>query len=180
MSKVTNNALQRLADMDAKLFLGINKLHQYLRLERLMRFVSFTGDGHFYMALCIGLPLFYPEVNKQFQLIAVLAFALELPVYWVLKNSFKRRRPFLVVKALAPLLKPSDEFSFPSGHTAAAFLMACVVSYYFPGALIPMYCWASLVGLSRIMLRVHFLSDILAGIVLGSCAAFISLAIVAA
>jgi undecaprenyl-diphosphatase len=179
MSKSSASALQRLADIDARLFLAINKLHRYLRLERLVRLISFTGDGHFYVALGVTLAFLYPLDGQKLQWVALLGFAIELPIYWVLKNSFRRRRPFNVVKALAPLLKPSDEFSFPSGHTAAAFMMACCVSAFFPSAVLPMYLWASLIGISRVMLRVHFLSDILAGMVLGTSVALICLSVLA-
>lgn len=172
------HTLQRLADFDARLFLGINRLHSHLPLEKLVRTISFTGDGYLYGLMGILVPLLYPEAGMPFLLAGLLAFLLELPVYWVLKHSFKRRRPFHVVQALAPLLKPSDEFSFPSGHTTAAFMMSCIVATFFPAAAVPIYLWATLIGMSRIMLRVHFISDVLAGAVLGTSIALVSLAII--
>ena len=171
------HALRRLAKIDAQLFLCINSLHRHFRLERAVRAVSFTGDGYLYVLLAILLPLVFPVPGKQFLLTALLCFLIELPLYWMLKRSFKRRRPFLVVQALAPLLKPSDEFSFPSGHTTAAFMMAGLISVFFPAASIAMYVWASMVGMSRVMLRVHFISDVMAGVLLGTCIALLSLAI---
>lgn len=175
MLQLSLQTLQRLAEFDARLFLGINRLHRHLPLEKLVRGISFTGDGHFYIALAIVLPLLYPEEGADFLMAGLLSFLMELPLYWLLKRSLKRRRPFHVVQALAPLLKPSDEFSFPSGHTTAAFMMAALVGVFFPAALLPMVLWASLIGLSRVMLRVHFISDVLAGIVLGTTIAMLSL-----
>lgn len=175
MLQLSLQALQRLAEFDARLFLGINRLHRHLPLEKLVRGISFTGDGHFYIALAVILPLLYPEDGVNFLMAGLLSFLIELPLYWLLKRSCKRRRPFHVVQALAPLLKPSDEFSFPSGHTTAAFMMAALVGVFFPAALLPMIVWASLIGLSRVMLRVHFISDVLAGIVLGTAIATVSL-----
>jgi len=171
------NAVRRLADLDVHLFLSINALHRHFRLERLVRALSFTGDGHFYVLMAVFLPILYPTEGLHFLYSALLCFALELPLYWVLKRSFKRRRPFKVVQALAPLLQPSDEFSFPSGHTTAAFMIACLISVFFPAASAVVYCWASLVAMSRVMLRVHFISDVMAGMLLGSSIALISLAL---
>lgn len=172
-------ALQWLADLDARLFLGINSLHQRLRLEALVRFISFTGDGYLYLLMGLALPVLYPDKGTLFLLAGLLAFVIELPIYWVLKRSFKRRRPFNVVQALAPVLKPSDEFSFPSGHTTAAFMIAGITSICFPGISLLAYSWATLIGLSRVMLRVHFISDVLAGMLLGSLIAFLSLGLTA-
>jgi len=172
------HTLQRLADFDAQLFLGINRLHSHLPLEKVVRAISFSGDGYLYGLMGILVPLLYPQAGISFLMAGLLAFLLELPLYWVLKRSFKRRRPFHVVQALAPLLKPSDEFSFPSGHTTAAFMMSCLVASFFPAAALPMYLWAALVGMSRVMLRVHFISDVLAGAALGTGIALLSLAIV--
>lgn len=175
MLQLSLQALQRLAEFDARLFLGINRLHHHLPLEKLVRGISFTGDGYFYIALAILLPLLYPAEGMSFLAAGLLSFLIELPLYWLLKRSCKRRRPFHVVQALAPLLRPSDEFSFPSGHTTGAFMMAALVSVFFPAATLPLYLWAGVVGMSRVMLRVHFISDVLAGIVLGSAIAIISL-----
>ncbi len=175
MLRLSLHALQRLAEFDARLFLGINRLHHLFHLEKLVRAVSFTGDGHFYVLIAICLPLLSPQEGMNFLMAGLLSFLLELPLYWVLKRSCKRRRPFKVVQALAPLLQPSDEFSFPSGHTTAAFMMAVLISMFFPATLVPLYLWASLIGLSRVMLRVHFISDVLAGVVLGTAIAMFSL-----
>lgn len=168
-------ALQWLADLDARLFLGLNSLHQRMQLETLARFISFTGDGYLYLLMAVALPILFPDQGITFLLAGLLAFVIELPIYWVLKRSFKRRRPFHVVQALAPALKPSDEFSFPSGHTTAAFMIAGITSICFPGFSMLAYVWAALIGLSRVMLRVHFISDVVAGMALGSLIAYFSL-----
>lgn len=172
-------ALQWLADLDARLFLGLNSLHQRMQLETLARFISFTGDGYLYLMMGVALPLLFPDQGSTFLLVSLLAFVIELPIYWVLKRSFKRRRPFHVVQALAPVLKPSDEFSFPSGHTTAAFMIAGIISICFPDFSLLAYTWAALIGLSRVMLRVHFISDVLAGMALGSLIAYFSLSMTA-
>ncbi|KKO12802.1 hypothetical protein LCGC14_0008190 [marine sediment metagenome] len=171
-------ALQWLAALDARLFLGLNRLHQRMQLETLIRFISFTGDGYLYLLMGLSLPMLFPDQGTTFLLAGLLAFVIELPIYWVLKRSFKRRRPFHVVQAMTPVLKPSDEFSFPSGHTTAAFMIAGITSICFPGVSLLAYTWAALIGLSRVMLKVHFISDVLAGMLLGSLIAYLSLSII--
>lgn len=175
MTDRTAGKLQRLADMDARLFLALNSVHRHVRLERLIRAISFSGDGYLYLLLAIMLPMMYPTQGVNLLITGLVAFLIELPVYWTLKNAFKRRRPFRVVQAMAPALNPSDEFSFPSGHTTAAFMMAALIAVFFPALTAIAYLWASLIGLSRIMLRVHFLSDVLAGALLGTLIAYLSI-----
>lgn len=174
-----SQTLQWLAELDARLFLGLNRGQRHTRTDKMVRFVSFTGDGYLYLFMALCLPWLFPEQGTVFLLAGLTAFVIELPVYWVLKNSFKRRRPFHVVNAMAPTLKPSDEFSFPSGHTTAAFMVAGISATCFPAAAGLVYTWAMLIGLSRVLLKVHFISDVLAGMILGSVIAFVSLAMAA-
>ena len=91
------------------------------------------------------------------------AFAIELPIYWLIKNSFKRERP----RNLPVFITPSDRYSLPSGHTAAAFLMAEVTSVFYPMMLWCVFIWAGCIGASRLLLGVHYLSDLVAGACLG-------------
>ncbi len=103
--------------------------------------------------------------------LALLAFAFELPLYLLLKNLLKRQRP----AGLPVFITPSDRYSLPSGHTAAAFLMATVLAASFPLWAPLLFVWAALVGASRLLLGVHYLSDLVAGALLGGGCALLAL-----
>jgi undecaprenyl-diphosphatase len=89
-------------------------------------------------------------------------------VFKVLKSLSHRPRPCQFQPHCWAKVLPPDQFSFPSGHTMTAFSIALVVSYFYPALEWPMYFLAVSIGLSRIVLGMHFLSDVLAGAVLGS------------
>lgn len=144
------------------------------RLARLARLCSRFGDGPTYAV--IGLLLFYAEPisGPLFFVQALAAFLLELPVYIVLKQLVRRRRPADLPDPLEALIRPSDRFSFPSGHTGAAFLMATLITIHYPVWALAAYPLALLIGFSRVVLGVHYPSDIVAGAILGaSCAVLI-------
>jgi undecaprenyl-diphosphatase len=65
-------------------------------------------------------------------------------------------------------LLPPDQFSFPSGHTITAFAMALSLGVFYPVMLLGLLFCAFSVALSRILLGMHFLSDVLAGAAIGS------------
>jgi undecaprenyl-diphosphatase len=108
----------------------------------------------------------------------LLAFAIELPLYLLLKNAIQRERPRgLQQHGWTPGIKPSDRFSFPSGHTAAAFMFAWMLAASYPEYTLIYLSIASGIGLSRVLLGVHYPTDILAGASLGSTIAFVVLSI---
>lgn len=172
---IESSPMKFLADLDARLYATFGRLEERLGLYRIARVLSFSGDGYAYVIIAALAMAFAPSAGQALMIVGCLAFAIELPLYFVLKKVFKRRRPYEVVQSFAQIHRPSDEFSFPSGHTTAGFMVAYLVSHFFAWAFIPVYIWATLIGMSRVILRVHFVSDIIAGVLLGTALAYISL-----
>jgi len=88
-------------------------------------------------------------------------------VFKVLKLLSQRPRPCQYEPHCWSKVLPPDRFSFPSGHTMTAFSIALVVSYFYPSLEGPLFFLALSIAVSRVVLGMHFLSDVLAGAVLG-------------
>lgn len=159
---------------DVRMFIGLNNSAIHTNLVRNCRVISWSADGFLYVLLAAWLYWYRGTADPLLQTM-LLAFALERPVYFLLKNGFKRNRPQQAIKDFHSIITPSDQFSFPSGHTSAAFMVATLLSYYFPSLTIGLYLWAILVGFSRVVLGVHFPTDTLMGMALGVGVAFFSL-----
>lgn len=163
--------MQILNDMyqtDLRLLLWCRKSVYYPQWLNIVRLCSRSGDGYMQLFLPLGLYWLLPAGGTEFLYSIALAFAIERPLYWLLKNTLKRRRPPEVVPSFTAVISASDRFSFPSGHTMGAFLLAVLVYLHIGAAALPLILWACAVGLSRVILGVHFPSDIIAGALIGS------------
>lgn len=164
--------LNRLDQYDQRVFLWFASACHYKILSLLARIISKSGDG--YIQILLPLIMWFSLGSEAVDYIVVIsaAFVAERSLYWVLKNSLKRKRPPEAIPLFEAIITASDEFSFPSGHTSSAFLLSTITAFYFPIAAIPLTIWASAVGLSRVIVGVHFPADILAGFCLGSGLAY--------
>lgn len=144
-------------------------------LSVLSRWVSHTGDGPLYLLVALWVYHFEPVVGTLLLKTALIAFAIELPIYWLIKNTTRRRRPFECSQNLTSFIEPADRFSLPSGHMAGAAVMATLIATLFPQLLGVAVLWAVAIGAARVMLGVHFFSDIAVGAGLGFFSAYLAM-----
>ena len=160
--------LNRLYEYDLRAFLWCADVLNFQSLTKFARMVTRTGDGYFQVILPFTiLAVVGKEQAANYMFAVIIAFTIERLCYLVLKKGLKRKRPPEVIPFFEAAVKAPDEFSFPSGHTSAAFLLAVLTMFYFPVLALPLFIWAIAVGFSRVILGVHFPADVLAGMSIG-------------
>ncbi|WP_440874479.1 phosphatase PAP2 family protein [Thalassotalea sp. PLHSN55] len=160
--------LNKIYQYDLRLLLWCRKSANSAGYITLVRAISKSGDGYMQVVLPAICALLIPVVGEQFLLLALKSFLIERILYFFLKHTLKRRRPPEIVPLFSSIITASDKFSFPSGHTMAAFLLAGLSVSVLGGHAYPIYLWAIAVGSSRVILGVHFPTDILAGALIGT------------
>ncbi|RUO26154.1 phosphatase PAP2 family protein [Aliidiomarina minuta] len=158
--------------VDEVTFYWLFRFTRWWRDSSLALWVSRSGDGPYYVLVLAIIVTLAVEGSVTFMQRTLIGFAIELPLFWWLKNTLRRARPAMDRISFRPAIKPADRFSFPSGHATAAFLFAGLAAASFPAWALLYYMWAGLVALARVSLGVHFPSDIIAGAVLGSGIAY--------
>lgn len=165
--------LNNLHKYDRHLFARVFRQGERRMVIPLAKALSRSGDGYLHLLLPLLLwQLKLPGFDDFISLLAA-SLVLERLVYWVLKNSLKRKRPQQAVPGLRSLIVASDQFSFPSGHSSGAFLLATTLVLVYGGPVAAIYLWAGGVALSRVVLGVHFPGDIVAGGLMGSAIALL-------
>ncbi len=147
-------------------------------LDGLMLLLTRSGDGYLYIPFGIVLLLIDYSAAVMITTAGALAFMIELPAQKILKRLIKRSRPFENITGIHHLIKPPDKFSFPSGHTAGAFIIAMLFGTIYAAAFPVLIIWAAGVGISRVYNGVHYPTDVIAGAILGSLSAYAGYSIV--
>jgi len=151
------------------------KFSRYLYTHRLsekkdvwLRRYTRLGDGYVWaliavLILAVDGPMSLVEVLAQVAPSLVVALAL----YWIVKLSSKRRRPFEAIPEFKALVPPLDKYSFPSGHTMNNLAIATTVLLTVPLAGSVMMALPLTWGFLRVYFGVHWLSDVIGGFLLG-------------
>lgn len=139
----------------------------------IMPFISSFGDGGKIWIIIAVVLLIKPDTRKAGGTV-LLAIGIDVVLCnGILKPMIARIRPCDVNTAIHLLVPRPDDFSFPSGHTAASFAAASAL--YFEGVkrlCKPAFLLAVLIAFSRLYLYVHYPTDVLAGIAIGVLAGF--------
>ncbi|MEO7051321.1 MAG: phosphatase PAP2 family protein [Rhodanobacter sp.] len=129
---------------------------------------SLLGDGCLWYGLMAALPAFAGKRGLH----AALQMLCTGIVAWLLNRTLKRRtrrpRPFREHAGVITRAPPLDEYSFPSGHTLHAVSFGIVAASWFPVLTLPLATFAVLVAISRVILGLHYPTDVLAAAVLGA------------
>ncbi len=146
----------------------LNRVGKRHLIEQFFRGISRLGDGVFWYIMMLALPLVIGPEALIASLHMIIVGVLALVIYKMLKPRFVRNRPFMRHEGIQLGIAPLDQYSFPSGHTLHAVAFTIVATAYYPGLAWIAVPFAVLVALSRVVLGLHYPSDVLAGVVLGT------------
>ncbi|MBA3685343.1 MAG: phosphatase PAP2 family protein [Planctomycetes bacterium] len=130
--------------------------------------VSRLGDGVFWYALMLALPIVHGAGDWGLSMLLALTGSLSTLVYRWLKGSTRRPRPCDVDGTLRRTVAPLDRFSFPSGHTLHAVGFTVLTVCVHPGWAWILVPFTALVACSRLVLGLHYPSDVAAGASIGA------------
>jgi undecaprenyl-diphosphatase len=159
---------------DHRIMRQVNRWRPPRWLRLWMMAATRGGDGWLWYAMGMIVALLGGSDRFRALAAAMVAVSVGIALFLTLNRAFGRKRPCALEPHCWATLLPPDQFSFPSGHTITAFAVAVSLAAYYP-ALWPglLFCALS-VALSRILLGMHFLSDIVAGGILGATLGYAS------
>lgn len=157
--------MQRLLDFDERLSQRVRVAERPGALRSVAALLAHSGDSWFWL-LALGLVWWRGgEIWRTRAATMIIAILVTAALVMAVKFTVRRRRP---EGEWGGIYRATDPHSFPSGHAARAALLAVIASGLGPAWLgVALAVWAPLVVLARVAMGVHYLSDVLAGALLG-------------
>jgi undecaprenyl-diphosphatase len=161
-------ALSWVAEKDHRLMRRVHRWRAPRWIRLWMICATRGGDGWLWYALGFAMALFGGDQRGRAIAAAALAVGLGTALFLWVKKTANRKRPCAIEPHCWSTLLPPDQFSFPSGHTITAFAMLFSVASFYPVVTVPLAFCAVSIAVSRVVLGMHFLSDVVAGAAIGS------------
>ena len=152
-------------------------IQEYIRndfLTPIFKFITTMGNkGYVWIAIAIVL-LFVKKYRKVSFMVAASLLGSLVFNNMIVKNIVARTRPYRMIETLTILIPEPGEYSFPSGHTSSSFAAGVVLYLMLPKKYgVPALILAFLIGISRLYVGVHYPTDVLGGMVMGTLIAVV-------
>ena len=164
--------------LDSALCIRVNKTSHNQATRIWFRFISRLGDGLFWYATMLAI-LVVNGGNGLMPVVHMLAVGFFGTIlYKWLKGKTLRPRPYEVHQDIWLTGRPLDRFSFPSGHTLHAVAFSSIAVFYYPSLYFVVVPFAVMVGFSRVVLGLHYPSDVIMGALIGFSISSLSLVLI--
>jgi undecaprenyl-diphosphatase len=169
-------SFRSLLELDARLSDQLRVAEKPGLLRDVAAIFAHSGDSWFWGAALILLWFVSDSQWKKWGVVEFLGISLLAVLVMSIKFLVRRRRP---EGEWGSIYRNTDPHSFPSGHAARSFLIAVLATALAPASwlAVVLWVWAPLVALARVSMGVHYVSDIVAGAIVGIVAALIGLQI---
>ena len=164
---IHHGCIEYMVGLDTTLCVQINRSSKNYAIKSIFRIISRLGDGVFWYSLMALMLISYGDSAINPVLHMLSAGLLGTLIYKWLKSTTLRPRPYEVHQDVWLTGRPLDKFSFPSGHTLHAVAFTVVGLFFYPELSLLLIPFTVLVGMSRVVLGLHYPSDVIAGASIG-------------
>ncbi|WP_312653073.1 phosphatase PAP2 family protein [Proteiniclasticum sp.] len=162
--------IDKIKNWDERIVIYINQRVKRTYLDYFFTAATYLGSDIFAIGFILAFTILPMSRIDDFARYAAVALIMSSVTVGIMKNKIRRKRPFESIIELKSLKIGVDQFSFPSGHTTAAFCLAVTSALVTEGhiASTVYLVLALIVAISRVYLGVHYPSDVIAGGVIGT------------
>ena len=147
---------------------AINRSLRFRPVHGYFQLISRLGDGWLWYAIILAMPLLRPEDGLAIALLMTATGLVCTVTYKALKQKLIRERPFISFPSINCGIPPLDRYSFPSGHTLHAVCFNTVLAMMAPTIALVLLPFTLSVSASRVVLGLHYPSDVAVGAMIGS------------
>ena len=162
--------------LEQSICLRINDTSRHVAVRRFFVVISRLGDGAFWFLLMTVLAVSAADGPRIAAQMAATGLA-GLVIYKQLKVRLVRKRPYISHAGIFLGATPLDHYSFPSGHTLYAVTVSMIAVAHLPGLAVVLAPFSLLIAASRVVLGLHYPTDVVAGAIIGTALATASLSI---